>query len=291
MPEDGKKICENEQCRYAYYAQELACPACQWKNNPNVALAALKKPKSALEKRYEDALQGAAKNGSLEKVKEFEALIKSSAKAVVNLDIGVLDGIINGSMRYINTYQLRKIRTLTKHPDDDSRRFMVDGFLFYDFGQSIAFAALSLDEKGIRPYGDCTITLKAGTIAYRASLLEEDSFQFFEKLERQGKKIERKALNGYIATWEDKHKLAVAKLADRIKPDDTTDTFAKLLLDDNDGKNMSDAKFIEIHVFGFFNDAAIESFSYFDEAKLSTNSRTRKKQLKRIEKLKAQLKK
>ncbi len=289
MPENGKKICENEQCGYAYFAQELACPACQWKNNPNVALADLKKPKAALEKRYQDALQRAAQNGNLEQVKAFETLVKSSAKAVVNLDIGVLDGIINGSMRYINTYQLRKIRTITKHPLADSRRFMVDGYFFYDFGQSMAFAALSLNEKGIRPYGNCTITLKEGTIAYRASLLEEDSFQFFEKLERQSKKIDRKTLNGYIATWEDKHKLAVAKLADRIQPNDTNNDFAKLLLNDEGG--MSDAKFIEIHVFGFFNEAAIESFSYFDEAKLARNPRTREKQLYRIAKLKAQFQK
>lgn len=250
-------------------------------------LAALKQPKAALEKRYQNALQRAAQNGSLEQVKAFEALVKSSAKAVVNLDIGILDGIINGSMRYINTYQLRKIRTITKHPLADNRRFMVDGFFFYDFGQSMAFAALSLDEKGIRPYGNCTITLKEGTIAYRASLLEEDSFQFFEKLERQGEKIGRKALNGYIAAWEDRHKLAVAKLADHIKPGDTDDDFAKLLL--NDEGKMSDAKFIEIHVFGFFNEAAIESFSYFDEAKLANDPITREKQLDRIEKLKAQL--
>lgn len=289
MPEDGKKVCENETCKHVYYVHELECPACEWKNNPNVELAALKKPKVALEKRYKNALQRAKQNGNLKKVKEFETLIKSSAKAVVNLDIGVLEGIINGSMRYINTYKLRKIRTLTKHPDDSGRRFMVDGFLFHDFGKSMAFAALSLNGKGIRPYGNCTITLKEGMIAYRASLLENDSFQFFEKLEKKGAKIERKYLNGYIATWEDKHKLAVAKLADEITLDDTPETFAKLLL--NDEGSMEEAKFIEIHVFGFFNKAAIESFSYFDEAKLPTNKRAKKREQLRIKKLKAQFQK
>ena len=285
MPEDGKKICE--QCNESYYVHELKCPSCDYENRPNVALAALKKPKLVLEKRYKDALQHAEQNGNLKKIKEFESLIKSSAKAVVNLDIDILDSIINSNMRYINTYQLQEIRTLTKHPDDARKRAAVDGFLFPNFGRKITFAALSLDGKGIRQYGNSTVVLKEKMIAYRASLLEEDSIQFFN----QSGKMEAERLNGYIATWEDKHKLAVAKLADRTTPDDTPDTFVKILLDDGDGKNMADTKFIEIHVFGFFNEAAIESFSYFDEAKLSTNARTRKKQLRRIEKLKAQLKK
>ncbi len=287
MPKDGQKICE--QCDEVYFAQELKCPSCDYENRPNVALAALKKPKAALERRYTEALQLAETNGSLNKVKEFETLIKSNAKAVVNLDISVLEGIINGSMRYINTYQLRKIRTVTKHPDGERRRFMVDGFFFPNFGDKMAFAALALDGIGIRPYGNCTITLKEKMIAFRASLLEDDSFQFFEKLENRPAKIAPKLLNGYIATWEDKHKLAVAKLADQITPDDTHEAFAKLLL--NDEGKMSDARFIEIHVFGFFNAASIESFSYFDESTLPKKPKDRKEELLRIQELKKRFQK
>jgi len=287
MPKDGQKICA--KCKVAYFAQELKCPSCDYENRPNVALAALKKPKVALEKRYTEALQHAEAKGNLNKVREFETLIKSKAKAVVNLDISVLEGIINGNMRYINTYQLRKIRTVTKHPDSESRRFMVDGFFFFNFGEKMAFAALALDGIGIRPYGNCTITLKEQMIDFRASLLEDDSFQFFEKLENKSVKIGRKLLNGYIATWEDKHKLAVAKLADQITPDDTPEIFAKLLL--NDEGKMSDARFIEIHVFGFFNAASIESFSYFDESTLPNKSKDRKDELLRIQELKKQFEK
>lgn len=287
MPKDGEKICE--RCDEAYSAHELNCPACSYENRPNVELAALKKPKAALEKRYAETLERAKANGNLTKVKEFEARIKSNAKAVVNLDISVLEGIIYGSMRYINTYKLREIRTITKHPNSEYRRFMVDGFLFYNFGNKMAFAALALDGQGIRPYGNCTIILKEKMIDFRASLLEDDSFQFFEKLENKPARIDRKFLNGYISTWEDKHKLAVAKLADQITPDDTPETFAKLLL--NDEGKMSDARFIEIHVFGFFNAASIESFSYFDELTLPNNPKSRKRQLLRIQKLKAKFQK
>jgi len=287
MPKDGQKICE--QCDEAYFAQELNCPSCEYENQPNVALAALKKPKAALEKRYIAALERAEASGNLEKVKEFEDFIKSTAKAVVNLDISVLEGIINSRKRYINTYELGKISTIIKHPNIKTRRSMIDNFFFPDFGNKMAFAALALDGKGIRPYGNCTITLKEKTIAYRSSLLEDDSFQFFEKLELQPIKIERKLLYGYISTWEDKHKLAIAKLADQITKDDTPETFTKLLL--NDEGKMSDARFIEIHIFGFFTVASIESFSYFDEATLPNNPRLHKRQLLRIQELKERFQK
>lgn len=293
MPKDGEKICE--QCGEPYHAYFLECESCGYSNQPNVALAALEKPKAALEKRYSEALQRAETNGSLEKVKEFEELIKSTAKAVVNLNADILEGIINSRKKYINAYDLRKISTIAKDADSKSRRGRIDEFLFPDFGKEIIFAALALDGKGIRPYGNCTIILKEQMIAYRSSLLEEDSFQFYEKLELQPIKIERQHLDGYIAPWDDRHKLAVAKLADQITSDDTPTTFAKILLDDEG--QMSDAKFIEIHILGRFIVASIESFSYFDKSTLPKNIKSkqkrkeRKEEILRIQELKKQFQK
>lgn len=267
MPKKGIKECE--KCGEKYPAHALKCPACAKQNYPNVSLAKLSQPQAALDRRYQNALQESEKNGTFDKVKEFEQHIQSYAKAVINLDVKILAGIIEGAS-YVNYHKLKGIYPSQSH-EIDGRRRMIDSRFFGEFAEKIIFAALSTNGQGIRTYGNCTITLKEKMIDDRASLLEEDSFHFFEKLEQKGKKINYRNTYGFIATWDEKHKLAIAKLANTIENDDTpTDFDAKLLSVKN---TKASAQFVEVHIFDDFGKGAIEDLTYCNETDLPKDKR------------------
>jgi len=84
---------ECEKCGEEYPAHVLKCLACAKQNYPNVSLAKLPEPQAALDKRYQDALQESKKSGTFDKVKAFEQHVQSNAKAVINLDVKILEGI------------------------------------------------------------------------------------------------------------------------------------------------------------------------------------------------------
>ena len=62
---------------------------------------------------------------------------------------------------------------------------------------------------------------------------------------------------GYVAPWEGRNKLAVAKLADYITPQTVDAEFPQLLLAST-GNRVTD-EFIEVHICGTFDLNAIES--------------------------------
>lgn len=260
MPRTTTISCK--ECSEYFPAHDLFCSTCGEPNRANVSLASLPEPKAALEKRYQDALQRSEKSGNLDKLKEFEKYVQTNTEAVISLDVKVLSGILREGANYVNYHKFKGIYTSGDF-EKNGRRKMIDSRFFAGFSDKIIFAALSGDGKGLTPYGNCTITLKEKAIANRSTLLEEDSFRFFEKLEQSGKKIEFENTDGYIATWNEKHKLAVVKLADNIKNSDTNETFARHLLYVE--KDKSSGKFIEIHILRGFGKKAISALTECSE--------------------------
>lgn len=261
------------ECGKEFPAHALQCQYCYRPKFANVNLAGLPEAQTALDKRYQDALQESKKSGTFDKVKAFEAHVQSNGKAVINLDVKILEEIIRGK-NYVNYHKVKSMYP-SKDFEEEGRRIMIDSRFFGNFAEKIVFAALSTDGQGIHAYGNCTITIEEAAITHRTSLLEEDSFRFFEKLEQKGKKIEYQGAQGFIATWDEKHKLAVAKLANKIDNKDTLTTFSEKLVAEKSSKDL--AQFIELHIFGDFPKEAIEDLTYFDETDLPKDKRLRQK--------------
>jgi hypothetical protein len=81
-----------------------------------------------------------------------------------------------------------------------------------------------------------------------------NSFVFVEKHELiPGKELPK----GRRSTWEDRHKLALAKLAHRVSPEASDKEYAGILLF-SEGNYKTD-NFIEIHIYGPFDAQAIEA--------------------------------
>lgn len=129
----------------------------------------------------------------------------------------------------------------------DIVRVLTDDALFPGYKQHIRFAALSLDQVGLRNYGECSLVLRNNMVAHRASVFEENSVMWMTN-----HRINLSGVNslpkGYRAAWNDRAKLAVAKLANKIPPNMPSDAFPGLLL--QQGRTVENDQFIEVHIWG-----------------------------------------
>ena len=222
---------------------------------PNVRLARKSEEKSALDERYNKVLEDAKLASAYDRLTLFDQKMKVTC-AVVNVDISFLHACITNEKTLYTSYALGVKGQLRKpaQSDNDKERLAVEGILFGSYGQNIRYAALSLDGAGVQSYGKYSLKLREVTISHRATLLEDNSFVFVEKHELiPGKEIPR----GRRSTWEDRHKLALAKLAHRVSPEASDAEYAGILLF-SEGDYKTD-NFIEIHIYGPFDAQAIEA--------------------------------
>ncbi len=232
------------------------CPTCdKFIGYPNVRTAERRSNTNALEARYDKAWERAKLDGNVTNLKSFEAAMHKTC-VVMNVYIDFLCHFLTSEKELYSTYNLQvrgKIRKPAIEKNDKHRR-TIDAMLFGGYGEEIRYAALSLDGIGPCSYGPYSMQLRDIAIRKRASLLENNSFHFVKKLDiRPGDEFP----HGYRSTWNDRHKLAVAKLADKINSKTAKDDFAKILLFSEGDFNTDE--FIEVHIYGSFDNNAIES--------------------------------
>ncbi len=224
------------------------CPHCGRPGRfPNVRMAAVKAEREALAERYEHALGEAEGRGQRDAVAAFEEAARSS-RAVMTRPVGELLRLATGDNElYATFYKTLGVTRLPTGGSWDLLRAPVDEALFPTFKEEIRFAALSLDGKGLPHYGDCFITLRESMIAHRASVFEENTVVF---MVRRGVPFADadKLKPGFRATWEERAKLCVAKLAARVAGPLDDEARAALLL--APAPEPDDDDFVEVHVYG-----------------------------------------
>jgi hypothetical protein len=218
---------------------------------PNVRAAAAES--GVLNQRYQRAVDSARSRGVGDTVKSFEECMKNTF-AVISVKLGFLHSFLSDSKQLYSTYQLGVSSQTRKAADaeNDRHRLSVDGMLFGSFGRDIRYAALSLDGRG-PSYGDCVLQLQEVAVRKKASLLEENSYDFVEHHNLKRGRIPA----GYRSTWQERHKLAVAKLSAQLFSTTMEEQYAELLLPAS--RNRATDQFIEVHVFGPIDITAIES--------------------------------
>lgn len=245
-------------CDTEFNADLSHCPACNhFVSYPNVRDVSVQAEKDALQQRYDAACAEHNRADNEKTFTDFEQATLESI-AVINVNGAFLEMFFSREEHLYSTYHLAidgEIRNPAS-PADDRRRCAVDGALFGSYGKEIRFAAISLNGAGLSSYGPYTMRIKNKAIAHRATLLEENSFLFLEK---QAMKVTDKLPCGYRAVWDDRHKLAVSKHAERLAKTTSNDDFAGIMLT-NSG-NRADDDFMEVHIYGPFNRSAIESVS------------------------------
>ena len=236
-------------CGFDFYSSAQCCPHCGRPSLfPNVTAASDPKECDALLRRYSDVKTFAEQRGAGAALNDFESEIKKSV-AVISRSVEELQRLASeDNQLYATYYQLTEggIR-IPKGNRWDMLRNPTDAILFPGYREGVRFGALSLNDLGLESYGECHLILRDDLIAYRASVFEENSVIWMERHNVQVAEADRLPL-GYRAVWDDRSKLCVAKLGDRIQSGATASDFAKLLI--RNGSSSADDDFVEVHMYG-----------------------------------------
>lgn len=248
--------CPNSNCKYLNSLIETNCVVCNtFLGYPNVNDAQKEEQLVAFNKRYDEALLKITDDSHHKKIKDFENAIETEARAVVNIDLDYLENFIVHKNTLYASYGLAtagETREYAKSQFDKERRG-VEGFIFGSNAEHIRYAALSLNKSGLKSYADYTLSLKNIAISDRGTVFEENSYIVFQKYFNQKDLVLE---NGHVASWENKHLLAVVKCSEEIIKKNKT-TFADILLKSTGDRKTDD--FMEVHIFGTFKKESVES--------------------------------
>ncbi|ASF47269.1 hypothetical protein [Methylovulum psychrotolerans] len=241
---------------------------------PNRRLVNQQHEREALEQRYQAAVAEAEQRGVKQALAAFEASITNDSRAIINTSAYFLYGLLDSENQLYANYRQQTASATRKVAEliNDRQRCSTESELFGTLAPELLYGALTLDNKGLVSYGKCAMILKDITVRRKATVLEENSYDFV-------KRHDIRAFDplpvGYWTDWPNRAQLAVAKLATRIQSD--TKDFASVLLFSN-GDRAQD-QFIEIHIYGSLDRQAIaevalptkknwESLEFLDRALL-----------------------
>ena len=214
----------------------------------NVMAAEDPAERAALKRRYDDARADSIKRGADSVLQHFEVAVAGSTAVIARSASDALRLVSSTRQLFATYYQ--QIEGGFRLPDGDewaSGREITDSILFPDYKKHVHFAALSLNGIGLSNYGTCSIALREDRIAHRSSVLEDNSVLF---MERHGVNAKRNpdVPKGFRASWAERDKLCVAKLAGSIDSTTNPGEYSGLLL--KQGASPELDEFVEVHIFG-----------------------------------------
>ncbi len=230
-----------------------------------------------LRRNYAIALSDSASRGVTPQIQYLETLLQGTV-ATINIDAKLLRNMSLGQ-NYMSYYKsldlgLRKIAAQMYH----AHRGAVDEKVHTGYRLEILNAALSPDGRGLTNYGPITLELQNIAIEDRASVMRENSWDFFERygLDRRDAREEP----GWRSVWADRSKLGVAHLAAAISPaTPRVDLPNKIMFA---GATRSDDSYMEVHIFG---ELSWQSLSKVTLEKPLTNSEDQDNWVKASQKL------
>jgi hypothetical protein len=206
---------------------------------PNVIAAALPEEIDALNARYGEVEQMCAQVWHI--IVDFQKHVEAMARITINLAFDTVHRLVVQGQFYKNYYELHH-EGVKKY---DSRRVITDARLFGEDSNQIRYAALCSRPTGLHNYGEFCIVLDSNKLRECTSVFEENPFVFFEKYPNI--LMEKFSfIHGYRATWENRSKLAVAKLGQQMTETTQPNDFPNILTHCADEKMQDD--FIEVHI-------------------------------------------
>jgi hypothetical protein len=240
-------------CAHQVPAHGRACVICgRDAGFPNVRAAAVEAPQ--LDARFRSALSEADARGCRQVTDAFSSSVLTS-KAVICRDAQAVNALVSSDDALYASFYNKVVgqSVLPAKNDFDPRRSGIDGTFFPFYHEEIRFGALSLNGTGTGSYGGYAIVIKDDAISARTSVFEENTLVFARKHRvPAGGPIP----SGYRATWEERNKLAVAKLHTRLSKATDPQAFSGILLNVGGGTDRDD--FIEVHIYGPLHRRAIE---------------------------------
>lgn len=201
-----------DSCAETFVIGVQCCPHCARPSLfPNVDLACLDEEADALNIRYAAQMAKASSEGREAPLRDFESYMSTSS-ACKGMRRWELERLIDSDTATAGTYY-QQINGRSRIPDDDRwdrLRRIADASFFQSYGTDIHFAALSTGGTWLASYGEGAVFFKESMISHRATVFEQNTAMWVN--ENNGD------LNiplGYRAPWDQRQKLAVAKLGGR----------------------------------------------------------------------------
>lgn len=231
------------------------CPSCgEALQAPNVRAAGLAAEKVALDKRLAEAEDAASARSCIDVLNDFGNAVGQSEMAICR-PIGRIKELVDSSNHLYTTFynQMSSQQRLPEENGIDDLRGAVDAKMFPNYPQHIVFGALTLNGVGATGYGGHTMVLKEEMIERRASVFETNTVSFVKK---HNIGLSDPILPGYRAQWQDRGKLAKAKLHYKLESNTRPSEYANILLENDNASTEAD--FVEVHVYRGFNKSAIK---------------------------------
>jgi hypothetical protein len=246
--------CKNENCRVDVPIHFQYCPVCGTDAGfPNVRIAEQQEEIQALDQRYNSTRDNASERKCVGILDIFDKAV-SESKAILCKPLSIVMALASNDNQLYTTYynQLYGSSRIPEENDYDGKRQSIDSALYPVFYKDICYTALSLDGKGVELFGECSIALKDMAVCKRATVFEENSFDFY----RNNRLLAGDSPQpGHRATWVNRSRLAVVKLSQFINTDTKPSDFPPILLNQT---NKSKPDFIEVHIFGPIHRRSIE---------------------------------
>jgi len=218
---------------------------------PNVRLAQTKSQTEALENRYHAAREYCKTHQRDESLEAFESEVKERSQAVLSLNYTELRRLAENPKLVFSTFHER-VKAGLQIPSGgkwDILRGIAEHSLYQHQKDHIRFAALSTNGIGVLNYGDCHVTLKTPLIEQRTSVFEDNNVVFTVCSQKTTMAQAIDLPPGHLTDWQNRHKLAVAKLAMQLpESPPSQEEIAGILIDQ--GATTADDRFIELHIFG-----------------------------------------
>ncbi len=240
---------ECQYCKNNFPINLDRCPHCARPGLfPNVQMAKQSDEVDALETRYQEAVNKAKARNCELVLENLEKSVVQKSKAVICRSLEESFRMSNSDRELYSTYYLLE-KSESKIPSGskwDRIRPLAEEYLFPHFKEHIRFGSLSLNEKGLKNYGECTWVLKTEMIEHRTSVFEENCVIF---VQRHGIDLENEMVpKGYRASWENRGKIAAVKLLNNIQTDTLPEMYPKILLQNS--SSSEEDNFIETHTWG-----------------------------------------
>jgi len=264
------------KCSYCYNNVSLSlnlCPHCAHPTAPpNVRSARSKEEQKALRDKYISALELARSRDCEDLFRRFEASVASS-RVVINTGIEEFDRLATSDRELYRRYYRPAGRAHESARDRLSQ--LAEEVLFPGYGARIRYGVLSLDGDGLYKYGICSLIMRDEMISHRTSFFEGNSSVF---LRRHDYNLQA----GSKATWQDRSKLCVIKLASRLVSErPSTSDFADWLL--GEGENPGEDDFIEAHIWGPVSVRTVERVKILAKGARARSVRTLEERLAKYE--------
>ena len=243
------------ECGEAVPDSSRFCPACGADAGfPNVRMAERKDNVEKLEERLAMAAASSEAAGYTGALRELGDAV-SSSMAVIARPLRIIQDLLEDDRRPYSTYH-KELNAGTRIPEDnvfDRIRTQFENALFPNFYNEIRYAALTLDGRWLESFGDHAMILKEHMIERRATVFEENPYQFARRHKLQLTDV---FPPGYRAVWSRRGDLAMTKLYPKLDSGADSGDYPSLLMSSKTADGIED--YIEVHIYGPINRSAIE---------------------------------